>query len=636
MEMRMFSIIWKDLKIYKRQKKTLLLIILCPVLIMLLIGSVFSGAPKVGLKGVTLGITGVETPFGQEIVRSISQEDMFSLTQEEALSPEELEENVRAGKYSAGIVLPTNETDTLKLYIDNSKLQVAPVVSTVFIIATERMSFEITLEFIEKLWSSLSEMEARLTPLENEVRSVRDNIIDINSDTEEIKDSLDLLDVEGLNASVLEMKKTLDDMKSELNQTRIELNTTRTEILELNDTVGSINSDSTELRDQLGIVVENINSTDEALLDLQLSLETIYDTTCINQTLNPSCISTKASIDQIKSTRELLSNRTSKIVSLYDNLGKVANTSAQLQTKLEEMDARLQKMDESLESYIGKLTEVKGNISSIENAVDSLGKIREDATQTFSEVDILTQQINTSSEELLQNIDQTEEMLKEVTGRSPSTVAAPVKLQRHDVFKTRSNLDFLMPGIIAIVLMFVCFLLASITIIQEKTKGTLIRTMNSPLSLTELLIGKTIGLLVIALIQGIILVAMAFVLYGVSLTQAQLIPLFEAIFVYSASFIAIGMVLAAFADSENTAMLSSLVLSIPMLFLCGVFYPFEMMPEAMATFGAYLPITAGVEIFKGTLIYNKSTGAGDFSVLLAYFALAFAAAYFQMRRELVR
>ncbi|MBU2560425.1 ABC transporter permease, partial [archaeon] len=332
--MRMLSIIWKDLKIYRRQKKTLLLIILCPVLIMLIIGSVFSGAPKVGLKGVTLGITGTETLFGQEIVRSILQEDMFSLTQEEALSPQEMEEKVRAGKYSAGIVLPVNETDTLKLYIDNSKLQVAPVVSTVFIIATERMSFEITLEFIEKLWTSLSAMEARLAPLGNEVKSVRDNIITINSDAGEIKDSLDLLDVEGLNASVLEMKKTLDDMKSELNQTRIELNTTRAEISELNDTVGSINSDSTELRDQLGIVVENINSTDEALLELQASLESIYNTTCLNQTLNPSCISTKVSIDQIKSTRGLLSNRTSKIVTLYDNLGKVSETSADLQTKL--------------------------------------------------------------------------------------------------------------------------------------------------------------------------------------------------------------------------------------------------------------------------------------------------------------
>jgi ABC-2 type transport system permease protein len=552
------------------------------------------------------------------------------------LPPEEMEEKVRAGEYSAGIVLPENETDTLKLYIDNSKLQVAPVVSTVFIIAIEKMSFEITLEFIEKLWTSLSEMEASLAPLAGEITSVRDNIISINSDAGNIKGSLDSLDVEGLNASVSQMKTTLEDMKFELNETRAELNTTRAEISELNTTVSSINEDTTELRDQLGIVVENINATDTALLDLQVSLESIYASTCLNQTFNPSCISTKASIDQIKSTRALLLNRTAKIVELHDNLGRVAETSAELQVKLEEMDARLVKMDESMESYIEKLGEIKGNISGIENAVDSLSKIREDATQTFSEVDVLTTQINTSSEELLLNIKSTQEMLKEVTGRSPSEVAAPVRLERFDVFKNRSNLDFLMPGIIAIVLMFVCFLLASITVIQEKTRGTLLRTMNSPLSLTELLIGKTVGLLFIAFIQGVILVAMAFTIYGVMLSFEQLVPLFAGIFVYSASFISIGMVLAAFADSENTAMLSSLVLSIPMLFLCGVFYPFEMMPEAMATFGSLLPITAGVEIFKDVLIYNRDAAASDIWLLLTYFVMAFAVAHVQMKRELIK
>ncbi len=633
--MRMLAIVKKDLKIYLRQKKTLLLIILCPVLIMLLVGSVFSGAPKVGLRGVSLGVSGADTPMGRAIIESISQEDVFTLVQETTLTPEEMEERVKSGKYSAGIVLPKNETDALKLYIDNSKLGVVPIVSTVFIIATEKMSFEITLEFIEALWSSLEEMEAHMVPLGEEVVKVRDNIIEINSDAGEIMDSLEEMDIEGLNASVIQMKATLENMKDEIGVTRAELNGTQGEISELNDTVSSIEGDSNELRSELGIVVGNINATDAALLDLQTGLESVYDTTCLNQTFNPSCISTLATINQIKSTRVLLKNRTSKIVSLYDNLGKVGDTSAELQTKLEEMDTRLQKMDESMEGYIEKLDDIKGNISGIESAVENLDRIREDSTQTFSEVDALTEQINTSSEELLQNIKSTQDMLSEVTGRSPSEVAAPVRLERVNAFKTKSNLDFLMPGIIAIVLMFVCFLLASITIIQEKTRGTLIRTMNSPLTLTELLIGKTAGLLMIALLQGVILVAMAFAIYGVSLTSGQVIPLLEGIFVYSASFIAIGMVLAAFADSENTAMLSSLVLSIPMLFLCGVFYPFEMMPEAMAAFGTFLPITIGVEIFRDILIYNRAIAVESLSVLIGYFILALGVAYFQMRREIV-
>ncbi len=107
-------------------------------------------------------------------------------------------------------------------------------------------------------------------------------------------------------------------------------------------------------------------------------------------------------------------------------------------------------------------------------------------------------------------------MLSEVTARPPTAVAAPVKLDRFKAFEGRSHLDFLMPGIIGIVLMFVCFLLASITITQEKTRGTLLRTMLSPLTLPELLLGKILGLLFIAFFQGVILVVIAFFMYGIS------------------------------------------------------------------------------------------------------------------------
>jgi ABC-2 type transport system permease protein len=634
MEMRVFSIVVKDLKIYVRQKKTLLLMILCPVLIMLLIGSVFSGAPERGLKGVTLGVAGAETPLGKEIIEGLSREEIFVITQEATLDPQEIERKVRAGEYSAGIVLPANETGTLKLFLDNSKIQVAPVISTVFITMTEKLSFEITLEFIEKLWTSLQEMEVRMDPLGNEVMRVRDSIIGINEDAKQIKDSLDLLNVQGLNASVRQMRETLEDMKGELNQTRRELNTTREEILGLNSTISSINADATELRGQLGIVVENINSTDAALLDLQENLELIYNTTCLNQTLDPRCISILATIDQINDTRALLHNRTSRIISLYDNLGRVAATSEELQSKLADTDARLQKMDGSMINYTIQIEAIKNNISDIENTLVSLRQIRDKAALTFSEVDVLTQQINSSSEELLHNIASTKAMLAEVTARPPTAVAAPVKLERFKAFVGKSYLDFLMPGIIAIVLMFVCFLLASITIVQEKSKGTLLRTMLSPVSLPELLMGKTLALLVVAFLQGVILVLMAYFLFGISMTREQLLPLFEVILIYSASFIAIGMVIATFADSENTAMLSSLVLSIPMLFLCGVFYPFEMMPRIMAAFGNFLPITMGIGVFTDILIYQKAIVARDLSGLVAYFVLALTIAYLQMRREL--
>jgi ABC-type Na+ efflux pump permease subunit len=101
-----------------------------------------------------------------------------------------------------------------------------------------------------------------------------------------------------------------------------------------------------------------------------------------------------------------------------------------------------------------------------------------------------------------------------VIKNSPTSIAAPIKLEREPVFKDRAYLDFLMPAIVSIVLMFISFMLASITIVQERTKKTLLRTLLTPLSLGEFIFAKTCALILIAMLQGIILLIVAYIFYG--------------------------------------------------------------------------------------------------------------------------
>ena len=194
-----------------------------------------------------------------------------------------------------------------------------------------------------------------------------------------------------------------------------------------------------------------------------------------------------------------------------------------------------------------------------------------------------------------------------------------------------------MPAIVSIVLMFISFLLSSITIVQERTKKTLLRTLLTPLSLGEFIFAKTSALILIAMLQGIILVVVAFLFYGVLIPANQLGLLFLVIFVYSAAFIGIGMAVATFAESENTAMLSSLVLSIPMLFLCGVFFPFETMPQLMVKVGSALPITMGIQALDSVLIYQEGFGvlARYLLPLLLYGITGLGLAYILLRKEIM-
>lgn len=633
--MRTGSVLRKDLLVYTRHKKTLLLIFIAPVLIMILIGSVFSGASDEGLKNVKLGIGG-EIEHRSKMIDDLNNSKMFILVKENTKDPAFIEEGVRTGKYSAGIFIPENESQALRLYLDNSKIQIAPVISTVFLTTTEKMSYELTFGFISNLWKSLGVMESQLTPLKDGVLLINTSIADLDQNTQNVLFSMDSINESSLNESISTMKNTMETMKNDLNQTAIDIAVTQAEIQDLDRNVTSIYNDSAALRDDLKFVIDNIDSADNSLLSIQTSLEATYNETCTNPSL-PQCVSLANSIQQIKNSRELLVNRTGNIRSLYNNLADVAQKSEDLHEKLNETQIRLQDMQESIVNYNIEISNIYGNITNIESAITTLGEVKNQSKDVSMQMTGLSEEMSNSTNGLVSDINSTKALLGEVIGQSPGYIAAPIKLEKESVFKARSYLDFLMPGIISIVLMFISFLLASITIVQERSKKTLIRTLLTPLSLEGFIFEKTAALILIALLQGIILVVIAYIFYGIVIPTNQLDELFLVILIYSAAFIGIGMALATFAESENTAMLLSLVLSIPMLFLSGVFFPFETMPPLMVGIGNALPITMGIKALESVLIYQENFDifAGYLLPLIGYGVAGIGLAYVLLRREIM-
>jgi len=630
-----FSVIKKDLKVYVRHKKTLLLIFLAPVLIMILIGSVFSGASGEGFKDVKLGVGGGST-LGDDIIQELNSSKMFIIIKENTTDPQAIEDGVRMGKYSAGIFIPGNQTQSMKLYIDNSRIQIAPVISTVFLTTTEKMSYELTLGFISKLWENLGKMESELSPLKESVYSINGNIEKLNNDTQDVLFQLDGIDAIGLNQSVNMMKNTLDQMKIDLAQTSIDLNDTRIEISDLDKNVSSIYNDSAELRDDLNLVVDSINSTDAALMGIQINLQGTYNSTCA-VTTTPQCITLENTIRQVADTRALLLEKTQRITSLHIALSDTAAKSYELHEKLVSTDIRLQNMQLLIGNYTLEISNIQGNVSNIKTAIVILGDVKKQSANVSIQMNNLSLEMNESSSNLVSEIDRTKSILSDVIKNSPTAVAAPIKLERQPVFQDRAYLDFLMPAIVSIVLMFISFMLASITIVQERTKKTLLRTLLTPLSLGEFIFAKTSALILIAMLQGIILIIVAYLFYGILIPPSQMGLLFLVILVYSAAFIGIGMAIATFAESENTAMLTSLVLSIPMLFLCGVFFPFEIMPQLMVKIGSALPITMGIKALDSVLIYREGFDvlAGYLAPLLLYSIAGLGLAYILLRKEIM-
>ncbi|MCX9087094.1 MAG: ABC transporter permease, partial [Candidatus Methanoperedens sp.] len=394
----------------------------------------------------------------------------------------------------------------------------------------------LTLGFISKLWENLGEMESELGPLREGVFSINGNISRLNNDTQNVLVRLDEINVTRMNQSINMMKTTLDQMGVDLSLTSGDINTTRNDILELDKNVSSIYNDSATLRDDLKLVVDNIDSTDAALLAIQSDLQGTYHSTCTIPS-TPQCISIANTVLQIQNTRALLLEKTDRIRSLYNGLANVAQKGSELHEKLIRTDIRLQNMQALIGNYIFEITNIQGNISNIQTAIVILDQVKNQSSDVSFQMNNLSTEMENSTSNLVSEINRTKSILGDVRTKSPAAIAAPIKLEREPVFKNMSNLDFLMPAIVSIVLMFISFLLSSITIVQERTKKTLLRTLLTPLSLEEFIFAKTLALILIAMLQGIILVIVAYLFYGILIPTGQLGLLFLAILVYSAAFI---------------------------------------------------------------------------------------------------
>jgi len=112
-------------------------------------------------------------------------------------------------------------------------------------------------------------------------------------------------------------------------------------------------------------------------------------------------------------------------------------------------------------------------------------------------------------------------------------------------------------------------------------------------------------------------------------------PLLYSIFLAPAVFTAMGVMLSAFVRRESTAILSALLVSIPMLFLSGVILTLEFVRQPMKTLGAYTPLYFAHQALSGSLLRGLSLdGLRPFTdPLIVFTALFLVVAYIIQKHE---
>jgi ABC-2 type transport system permease protein len=197
------------------------------------------------------------------------------------------------------------------------------------------------------------------------------------------------------------------------------------------------------------------------------------------------------------------------------------------------------------------------------------------------------------------------------------------------------SVQFIVPGIIAIIMMIVGTVLTAVTIVKEKEQGTIEQIVSSPIGRYELMIGKVMPYAILAYLDFLLIIVASKLLFGVAIKGSLLLLLVTAFF-YLIGVLGLGILVSTSTETQMSAMLTAILASmLPSILLSGFIFPIRQMPRVLQAITVVVPARYFIEILRD--IYLKGLGFEYFwkealyILLFGFATLILAARRFQKR-----
>jgi len=212
----------------------------------------------------------------------------------------------------------------------------------------------------------------------------------------------------------------------------------------------------------------------------------------------------------------------------------------------------------------------------------------------------------------------------------PPIVATPVLVYGEGA----EFIDFFAPGVMGLAAMMVTFMLSIISFVHERGQHTLDRLLASPATEGEIVSGYVLALGFVGLIQSLVILTTAVLLFGIDIQGSALLALLL-IFVFGVGMQGMGFVLSALAKNEFQAIQFIPIVLFPSILLSGVFWPIEAVPDVLRPASYFLPLTYAVDGLRSVMI--RGWGVGDVwfqvTVLLVFAAVMMLLSTYGLRKR---
>ncbi len=158
------------------------------------------------------------------------------------------------------------------------------------------------------------------------------------------------------------------------------------------------------------------------------------------------------------------------------------------------------------------------------------------------------------------------------------------------------------PGIMGLVMMIICTIMTSVSIVREKERGTMEVLLASPLRLGTMIFAKTIPYMVISFIDFIIILLLSYFVLGVPV-NGSLLLLFLVAILYIMLSLSYGLTVSTMVEKQlNAVIFSAITAMIPVLMLSGMIFPIDNMPHLLQALSVIVPARWFIDVVRKVMI----------------------------------
>jgi len=179
---------------------------------------------------------------------------------------------------------------------------------------------------------------------------------------------------------------------------------------------------------------------------------------------------------------------------------------------------------------------------------------------------------------------------------------APIRFDTRVLYNaTLETSYFMVPGVMAMLMIINTMILTSMSITREKEMGTFEMLISAPVTVSEVVFGKTIPYMVLGMATLPLILGVAVIGFNVPM-RGSLLMITIASLAFVCTAVAIGTLISTFAQNQQQSMMGGFLFLFPAVLLSGLFFPIENMPIAMKWMAYVDPVTHYLALLRNIML----------------------------------